>query len=314
MAKRLRRARIVQGDMMDDPALIAALRPQPQALVIVNSRKHALALYSQAQAEGLEGLVHLTTRQFPAHRRRILAMVKERLKAGLPCRLIATSLVEAGVDVDFPIGWRAEAGLDSVVQAAGRINREGKRAWQDSTLTVFTAPDNPAPTEVAQLAKAMRSTAGKFDDVLSPNAIQDWFEEVYWKAQPARLGAKMAESFVLGRSTDFPFRTVAEAYRMIDSPMVPVIIPQDDKAAESVRQLRFEHIPSGKLARDLQLYTVQIPLKARDLMRENGKGSFHDPRQRCDQFFVLDEPSLYHDDTGLHWEEAEFLAAENWVI
>ncbi|MFC6499732.1 CRISPR-associated helicase Cas3' [Gemmobacter lanyuensis] len=314
LAKRLRRARIVQGDMMDDPALIAALRPQPQALVIVNSRKHALALYSQAQAEGLEGLVHLTTRQFPAHRRRILAMVKERLKAGLPCRLIATSLVEAGVDVDFPIGWRAEAGLDSVVQAAGRINREGKRAWQDSTLTVFTAPDNPAPTEVAQLAKAMRSTAGKFDDVLSPNAIQDWFEEVYWKAQPARLGAKMAESFVLGRSTDFPFRTVAEAYRMIDSPMVPVIIPQDDKAAESVRQLRFEHIPSGKLARDLQLYTVQIPLKARDLMRENGKGSFHDPRQRCDQFFVLDEPSLYHDDTGLHWEEAEFLAAENWVI
>ena len=124
----------------------------------------------------------------------------------------------------------------------------------------------------------------------------------------------MAECFVLGRSTDFPFRTVAEAYRMIDSPMVPVIIPQDDKAAEAVRQLRFEHIPSGKLARDLQLSTVQIPLKARDLMRENGKGSFHDPRQRGDQFFVLDEPSLYHDDTGLHWDEAELLAAENWVI
>lgn len=314
LASHLRRARIVQGDVMDDIALIAALRPHPQALVIVNSRKHALALYGQAKAEGLDGLVHLTTRQFPAHRRRILALVKQRLKAGMPCRLIATSLVEAGVDVDFPIGWRAEAGLDSVVQAAGRINREGKRDWQDSTLTVFTAPDNPAPTEVAQLAQAMRSTAGKFDDLLSPAAIQDWFDEVYWKAQPVRLGSKMAECFVLGRSTDFPFRTVAEDYRLIDSPMVPVIIPQDDKAAEAVRQLGVEQVPSGKLARDLQSYTVQIPLKARELMRTNGKGSFHEPSLRGDQFFVLDEPSLYQDETGLHWEEAEFLAADASII
>jgi CRISPR-associated endonuclease/helicase Cas3 len=314
LANRLRRARIVQGDVMDDTALIAALRPHPQALVIVNSRKHALALYGQAQVEGLEGLVHLTTRQFPAHRRRILEMVKQRLRAGLPCRLIATSLVEAGVDFSFPIGWRAEAGLDSVVQAAGRINREGKRDWQDSTLTVFTAPDNPAPTEVAELAKAMRLTAGKFDDLLSPTAIQDWFDEVYWKAQRARLGAKLVECFVLSSRTDFPFRTVAEAYRMIDSKMVPVIIPLDDEAAEAVRQLAFEHIPSGKLARVLQPFTVQIPAKARDIMRGNGKGSFRNPSLRGDQFFVLDEPSLYHDDTGLHWDEAEFLAAEQWNI
>lgn len=314
LANRLRRARIVQGDVMDDGALIAALRPHPQALVIVNSRKHALTLFRQAQTEGLDGLVHLTTRQFPAHRRRILERVKERLKAGLPCRLIATSLVEAGVDFDFPIGWRAEAGLDSVVQAAGRINREGKRDWQDSTLTVFTAPDNPAPTEVATLAKAMRSTARKFDDLLSPAAIQDWFDEVYWKAQPVRLGSKMAECFLLGRSTDFPFRSIAEAYQMIDSPMVPVIISLDDKAAEAVRELAIEKIPSGKLARALQSYTVQISLAAREIMRANGKGSFHHPALRGDQFFVLDEPSLYHEETGLHWEDAEYLGEENWIV
>lgn len=314
LASRLRRARIVQGAVLDDTTLIAALRPHTKALVIVNSRKHALELFRQAHAEGLEGLVHLTTRQFPAHRRRILALVKERLTAHQPCRLIATSLVEAGVDVDFPIGWRAEAGLDSVVQAAGRINREGKRDWQDGTLTVFTAPDNPAPPEVAQLAQAMRSTAGKFDDLLAPDAIQDWFDEVYWKAHPSRLGSKMADCFVLGRSTDFPFRTVAEEYRMIDSPMVPIIIPLDEAAAEAVRQLGVEQISSGKLARDLQSYTVQVPLKAREVMRANGKGSFHEPALRGDQFFVLDEPSLYHEETGLHWEEAEFLAVDVSVI
>ncbi|MCX8508971.1 MAG: CRISPR-associated helicase Cas3' [Rhodobacteraceae bacterium] len=314
LASRLRRARIVQGEAMNDAALIAALRPHPQALMIVNSRKHALNLFRQAQIEGLDGMVHLSTRQFPAHRRRILNRVKERLKAGLPCRLIATSLVEAGVDVDFPIGWRAEAGLDSVVQAAGRVNREGTRDWQDSTLTVFTAPDNPAPAEVAELAKAMRSTAGKFDDLLAPAAIQDWFDEVYWKAQPARLGSKMAECFVLGRGTDFPFRTVAEDYRMIDSPMVPVIIPMDGKAADAVRQLGFEQIPSGTLARALQPFTVQIPVKARELLRTNCKGSFHHSTLRGNQFFVLDEPSLYEDETGLLWEQAEFLAADVSII
>lgn len=270
LSSRLRRARIVQGGVMDDAELVSALRPEPQALVIVNSRKHALTLFRHATEEGLNGLVHLTTRQYPAHRRRILDMVKQRLKAKEACRLIATSLVEAGVDLDFPVGWRAEAGLDSVVQAAGRVNREGKRDWKDCTLTVFTAPDNPAPAEVAQLAKAMRSTAAKFDDLLSPAAIQDWFTEVYWTAQPARLGCQMADCFVVSRTTNFPFRTVAENYRMIDSAMVPVIIPADDKAKEAVNKLGVEHLAPGALARALQPFTVQIPTKARAVLHGTG--------------------------------------------
>jgi CRISPR-associated endonuclease/helicase Cas3 len=299
---------------MDDAALVRALTPQQQALVIVNSRRHALALFRHAAAEGLKGLVHLTTRQFPAHRRRILDNVKLRLKEGRACRLIATSLVEAGVDFDFPVGWRAEAGLDSVVQAAGRVNREGKGAWQDCRLTVFTSPDYPAPTEVAELAKAMRSTSAKFDDLLSLPAIQDWFTEVYWKAGINFLGNKMVESFKLGRTTDFPFRTVAENYRMIDSPMLPVIIPKDHKAVEAVKQLGDAWITSGSLARRMQPFTVQIPVKAREILRRTEKGRFHHPDLRGDQFFVLDDLSLYHGETGLHWEEAEYLGAENWIV
>ena len=89
--------------------------------------------------------MHLTTRQYPAHRRLIIAEINRRLKAGEACRLVATSLIEAGVDLDFPKGWRAEAGLDSVIQAAGRVNREGKRSVTDSTLTVFSPPSMTAP-------------------------------------------------------------------------------------------------------------------------------------------------------------------------
>ena len=125
LARRLRRARILRGGPMEDEALIAALRDTPQGMVIVNSRKHALELFQAAQRAGLDGMVHLTTRQYPVHRRRILADVRARLQDGTPCRLIATSLIEAGVDVDFPKGWRAETGLDSIVY--GGVGRNIKR-------------------------------------------------------------------------------------------------------------------------------------------------------------------------------------------
>ncbi|MCA8903229.1 MAG: hypothetical protein KDA53_18485, partial [Hyphomonas sp.] len=221
-----RRVQIVRAGEMDDAALVTALQEAPQGFVIVNTRQHALALYRRAAGAGLDGMVHLTTRQCPFDRRKVIADIKARLASGAPCRLIATSLIEAGVDLDFPCGWRAEAGLDSVIQAAGRVNREGKRPLDASVLTVFSAPDNPPFSEVAKLAEAMRSTAGRFADLLHPDAIRDWFENVYWRAGAGRLdAAEVMNRFAFTRSeTNFAFRTVAEAYRMIDSPMMPVIV------------------------------------------------------------------------------------------
>ena len=130
-----RRNRLVHAGEMDDEALVAALATAPQALVIVNSRAHALELFRLAQAADLDGLVHMTTRQCAAHRREILKDVRTRLKpeqegGGQPCRLIATSLIEAGVDVDFPVAWRAEAGLDQI--ACGGVDRIIQRVAADA--------------------------------------------------------------------------------------------------------------------------------------------------------------------------------------
>ncbi|MTH65595.1 CRISPR-associated endonuclease Cas3'' [Paracoccus shanxieyensis] len=314
LARELRRARIMQGGDMDDPALIEALRGTPQGMVIVNSRAHALELFNAAKAAGLDGLVHLTTRQYPVHRRAILDDIRARLKSGAPCRLIATSLIEAGVDLSFPKGWRAEAGLDSCVQAAGRVNRNGEWPVEDSTLTVFSAPGRSMPAEVKSLADAMRSIAPRHDDLLAPEAIRDWFEHVYWKAG-ANLGQKMASQMVCGQSgTDFPFRSMAQEFRMIDTTMVPVIIPGDAVADEAIRQLGVEDVPSGKLARVLQVYTVQVPAKARDLLIANGKAGFDHTKLRGDQFCVLSDRSLYHADSGLRWEHADYLSQESWLL
>ncbi|AZB56790.1 CRISPR-associated helicase Cas3' [Cereibacter sphaeroides] len=314
LARKLKRVNIVRASTMDDTALISAMRGAPQSFVIVNSRRHALALYRAAVEEGTQNVVHLSTRQYPAHRRRIIETIKGRLTQSLPCRLISTSLIEAGVDLDFPCGWRAEAGLDSVIQAAGRVNREGKRPLSASTLTVFSAPENSPPPEVARLAEAMRATANKYDDLFDVDAIRDWFNEVYWRATPQRLGQGMTKSMIFdGAETGFPFRKLASDYRLIDSPMVPVIIPLG-KAVAEVARLTVAEVPSGTIARAVQPYTVQIPSAAREILRRNGKGSFHAEDLRGDQFFVLDELSLYQDDFGLWWEQAEYLSADQGVI
>lgn len=317
LARRLRRTRILDGGEMEDEALIAALRKTPQAMVIVNSRPHALELFQAAQAEGLEGLVHLTTRQYPAHRRQIIADIRQRLDTGQPCRLIATSLIEAGVDLDFPRGWRAEAGLDSIVQSAGRVNREGRRPLEDSTLTVFRAPDHPPHRQIKPLADAMHGTAARLghENLLDVAAIRDWFEQVYWRNGAERMGQPMVAAFKFAPSgTDFPYRGTAEAFRMIDSPMVPVIINANDKARQAIERLAVAEISSGSIARDLQVFTVQVPAKARDLLLSNGHARFHAPRLRGDQFCVLENDGLYRKDFGLWWEQADYLAADASIV
>jgi CRISPR-associated endonuclease/helicase Cas3 len=165
----------VAGAMTDDE-LVGEISVVDQALTIVNSRRHALMLYNAAKAAGLDGLIHLTTRQTASDRRRILQTVRQRLKQHEPCRVIATSLVEAGVDVDFPRVWRAEAGLDQLTQAAGRCNREGRCPIHDSVVTIFKPAEAKPPAEIKGLIGDMlRILATHHDDLSSPETIEAYF-------------------------------------------------------------------------------------------------------------------------------------------
>ena len=220
------------------------------------------------------------------------------------------------MDLDFPLGWRAEAGLDSCIQAAGRVNREGRRDPESSILTVFSVPDRPMPAEIRALADAMRSTASRFNDLLSPAAMRDWFEHVYWTMGEKRLDAEAILSKVgLGRTgTNFAFREIADAYRMIDTAMVPVIIAGDETAEHAIERLDVPEVSSGSLARELQHYMVQIPETSREALRKNGKGDFAAQNLRGDQFFVVTEKILYREDSGLWWEGADYLSADAMLL
>ena len=281
--------------------------------MIVNSRAHALALYRKVKAAGLDGAIHLTTRQYAAHRRTILADVRQRLKNGAPCRVVATSLVEAGVDFSFPKLWRAEAGLDQIAQAAGRCNREGGWPAEESIVTIFKAAEYKPPSEIKRFAEAFERMAGKHPDLLSPDAIQHYFREVYWQVGKESLDReRIMESFAMSRNeTSFAYRTVAEKFRMIESGMVPVIIAREEAAQKALARLAGKGVSPGGVARDLQSYLVQVPPKARAKLLAAGHVVFKCERDFRDQFAVLHAPCLYRNEEGLIWEDADYLSFES---
>lgn len=323
LADQLRRVTLRQAGPLNDTALIEELRAAPQGLVVVNSRKHALALFEAAKAKGLDGLIHLSTRMCAAHRRPLFEQIKAQLadEKRPACRVISTSLIEAGVDVDFPLVWRAEAGLDQIAQAAGRCNREGRRGLEDSIVSLFEAPDNPPPAEIKGLVTDRLRMEGRFAELFAPEAMTAYFREVYWRLGPERLDrGRIDRQPILGKfgidggSTEFSYRSAAENFRMIESGMVPVIVPFDDKARRAIKQLPVEAISSGRLARELQTYTVQVPPKARQELIASGRVAIAAPEFRADQFAVLTDLTLYRPEVGLVWEDAEYLSVESLTI
>lgn len=311
---KLRRTTVQHIGTQTDADLLAKLGEYPQMLVIVNNRRHARSLYDQAKH--LDGTFHLTTLMCAKHRSQKLDEIRGRLQKGKPCRVIATSLIEAGVDVDFPLVMRAEAGLDSVAQAAGRCNREGKRPSKNSFVWIF-APEEQwkAPPELAAQAAVMRLTADSFsDDLLSTQAVAAYFAELY-----QLKGSELDNKKILkmhndtGQSLDFPFQTIADKFRMIESHMQPLIIPFDVEAENLISSLHHaDHI--GGLLRKLQPYTVQIPEKALAALYKAGRIEPINEKNLGKQFYTLIGLDLYDEVAGLSWEDTEFLKGESLVF
>ncbi len=224
------------------------------------------------------------------------------------------TLVEAGVDLDFPRVWRAEAGLDSIAQAAGRCNREGRRDVADSIVTVFQPAEHSSPAELSQLAGDMERIMGSHDDLLSLEAMKDYFQEVYWR-KGQRLGDDFLKKFRMNKhGTSFSFREVGESFRLIQSELLPVIIAQEEEAHKALRDdLAYAERPGG-VARRLQPYVVQVYPPFRKQLVNNKHVYFAEAERFGDQFAVLFTKSLYREDVGLLWEDADALDNEVMII
>ena len=221
-------------------------------LCVVNTRKQAQEIYSQLPKEGS---FHLSTLMYPAHRQQVLSTIRQRLHDGLPCRVVSTSLIEAGVDVDFPQVYREQAGLDSVLQAAGRCNREGKRPVAESIVTIFQGEGAP-PAQFSAAIAAGNLVLEQQSDLCSQAAISTYFIE--WMALKGKDAQDAAGILPLMEDlrSPLPFRTVAERFHLIEQQTKTIYIPLGE-GAELVHQLA-QGYSSQSLFRKLGRYGVSV--------------------------------------------------------
>ena len=284
-----RRVCFRQAGRLDWDTLSGQLQQHEQVLCVVNSRKSAQEIFTRLSGEGN---FHLSTLMYPAHRRAKLEEIRRRLREGLPCRVISTSLIEAGVDVDFPAVFREEAGLDSILQAAGRCNREGKRPVSESIVTLFRGEAAPPPLFQTAIG-AGRMVLEQYDDIASREAIQAYFHTLL-----ELKGAEAQDIYGILpkiRTELFPFQSVAERFHMIDSPTRTVYIPLG-AGAELVGRLRAGE-RSRTLFRQLGQYGVSIYEEHFAALDQAG-----DLERLEDGSAILATLSLYSEETGLSLE------------
>lgn len=269
--------------------LAGALMEQEQVLCVVNSRRNAQEIFRRLEGEGR---FHLSTLMCPAHRRARLEEIRQRLKEGLPCRVVSTSLIEAGVDVDFPTVYREEAGLDSILQAAGRCNREGKRPAGESLVNIFRRMGQTPPLFEIPIA-AGRFALDRFPDPAALEAVHAYFHDLLnLMGEQFQDRQDILPAMASGR---LPFRTVAERFHLIDSPTRTVYIPVGEGRA-LVDRLRAGERSRG-LFRQLGQYGVSVYEGHFAALERAGALEVLEGETA-----VLADAALYSPDTGLSLE------------
>ena len=277
------------------------LKENDQVLCVVNTRKDCRELHKLMP----EGTIHLSATLCGEHRSRVIAAIKAMLAAGLPVRVISTQLVEAGVDIDFPVVFRAFTGLPSIAQAAGRCNREGLSA-QPGRVVVFMPP-KPAP--LGELRKAEDTLSGLLEsgmDVELPESYPEFFKRFY--SAQNDLGSAF-EGWLTkdARDFQFQFREAAAAFRMIDDLASATVIVRYGGNDPLIRALLAVG-PKRDIMRRLQRFTVTVPRQTLAALRE--KGFVEEPHPGV---YVQTMPSLYSAVFGLDvYREA--LAPEDLMI
>jgi CRISPR-associated endonuclease/helicase Cas3 len=251
------------GEVLDWPAVATAMRTELSALCVVNTKKAARAVYDELVKGGSDGVYHLSTAMCPQHRREKLAAIRRRLDTKLPCFLVSTQLIEAGVDVDFPFVMRELAPLESVIQATGRCNREGRLKDEMGNprfgrVVVFRSVEGTMPPD--RWYNAGRSTLetsflarGVEPSIDDPSVINDYFARLYHTGDLDGPGIQAMRQ-------KFQFASVAATYRLIDDPGQPVVVatwqPHQSEIESLIAELAIR--PRKPLFRKLAPFQVNL--------------------------------------------------------
>lgn len=272
------------------------------ALIVVNTKKTAAELYNLVQGEKY----HLSANMTPAHRSRVIEVVRNKLENGEHITVVSTSLVEAGVDLDFNTVFRQLSGLDSILQAGGRCNREGK----DAKGYVYVFDIDETYRKGSDLAMRINKTKGlleKYQDITSYDCIKEYYDGIFDFNQSRIAENSIAKYNEQSNSFDrqglmspysIPFQSYAMQFEYISADTISIVIddPNDQTCHELIETLRKGDM---SVRRALQKYSVSVymnvfkDLYSQGVLNDHGTG-----------IFILENQSYYNNETGLNTQAA----------
>lgn len=266
-----------------------------QVLCVVNTRRQAYNLYKMMPHD--DATIHLSALMCAEHRSRVIAGVRQRLLDGLPVRVISTQLIEAGVDIDFPVVFRAMAGFDSIAQAAGRCNREG-RLLEKGKVFVFVPPEPPPK---GLISKGIAATVNTFDSansvVVTPEHCERYFRAFY--AGTNTDGSEILTTFLKDvRNLEFQFRSLALQFRLIDNDWQRQVIVLYDDNGGLIEQIRTLGVSRDRM-RAVQRYLVTVSEWILRRLMSDGV-----VEEITDGIYAQTLPGYYREDVGLDVFEA----------
>lgn len=310
--RRMKRVEVQNLGGQSDQAIADQIANSQQALCIVNTRPHASELFALVSSQSNSNEVfHLSTFMCGAHRKRVLDQVRRRLDRGKPCRVISTQLIEAGVDIDFPVVFRALTGLDSIAQAAGRCNREGRQ--QLGKVFVFMPEGRKLIGYLKSVAQTASEVMPLYDDMLAVEAIEHYFRLHYWNQQDQWDAKSIMPMFADAQNVTFQFRTAAQEFQLIDDASRAVFVPwsvSGRRIEAEMRSRRFADNPvfQRDVLRRAQRYIVPI---YENIFRSM-VGSVIELLN--DNLAILLNQSMYSDEVGLDLTRIGYHEPESMIV
>lgn len=302
---KLKRVEIKDIGKQSNEEITAKILKTQSALCIVNERKTAKEIYSLLKKNTGINVFHLSGLMCPVHRAETLEKIKMELRKDKKCFVVSTNLIEAGVDIDFPVVFRAYTGIDSIAQSAGRCNREGEP--KIGKVFVFE-PEKREPPFLRKRVESTRTVLRQHkEDMLSLPSIEAYFRELFWRRKDETDKKQIIEKIKQEiRELWIPFKEIGEEYRFIEDVSVPIIVPFGEKAEEikkAMKEMRFSG-PNSKTLSMVQPYTVTVYRNT--LFNLLG----HSVEEIANGVYLLINEEIYKKDIGLDYEDPFFRSIE----
>ena len=291
-----KRTRFEDIGTVTEEELEEKLLKETQALCIVNTKKRAQRIYNAIKGDGV---FHLSTTMYPKHRKRVLEQIRKRLEDGKKCILIATSLVEAGVDLDFRSVYRQLAGMDSMIQAAGRGNRNGDRSIEESPVYIFRMEGKEfvhGQQMQIDTSKALLLDGYQLEDLAT---VDRYFQMLYQLKQDEMDKDGVMRCF---ENQNYQFASAAKKFHLIEENTVTVFVKREQEAAKLLGQIRSQGY-SRTLMRPAGQYCINI--YDRDFEKLNGQGALRPVSGDIEDFYELVSEELYTEEMGLKMDIEE---------